>query len=77
MRGLRRVMSRRTKPSIDAEGVTLMRPVMYSCPVTGRRVQSLVDESDIIKWKRTLLLDCPICNRQHIVSVEDIEHIKD
>ena len=76
MRGLRRVMSRRTKPSIDAEGVTLMRPVMYSCPVTGRRVQSLVDESDIIKWKRTLLLDCPICNRSHIVSVEDIQYLK-
>ena len=64
----------RTKPWIDAEA-SLMRPVRYSCPFTGRRVQALVDESDIIKWK-TLLIDCSICNRPHIVSVEDIEHIK-
>ena len=42
-----------------------MRPVIYSCPITGRRVPALVDESDIIKWKRSLLLDCPKCNRPH------------
>ena len=53
-----------------------MRPVIYSCPITGRRVPALVDESDIIKWERTLLVDCPICNRPHIVRVEDMEHIK-
>jgi hypothetical protein len=45
-----------------------MRPILFQCPVTGFRVQALIPESEINPDTVCVPLDCPICNRPHLID---------
>jgi hypothetical protein len=52
-----------------------VRPVIFTCPRTGFSVQSLIAESVIVKNTIHIPVDCPICERQHILNLADIKNL--
>jgi hypothetical protein len=48
-----------------------MRPLVYRCPSTGRKVQALVADGVIGPDTVLVPLDCPMCNRPHLVDLAE------
>jgi predicted RNA-binding Zn-ribbon protein involved in translation (DUF1610 family) len=52
-----------------------MRPIVYKCPRTGFNVQALVAEDLIESNMAHILVDCPMCNRQHLINPADCSNL--
>ena len=49
----------------------------FACPMTGIKVQAKLPDDFMRPETRVVSLDCPICQRQHLVHVKDIERDKE
>jgi len=50
-----------------------MKPIIYTCPMTGHKVEALVDETMIDPKVSGVAVDCPICQRPHLVDPATFE----
>ncbi len=54
-----------------------MTTYLFNCPMTGLKVQAALPDDFIGPDTRVVSLDCPICRRQHLVHVKDVERDKE
>jgi hypothetical protein len=50
-----------------------MRSIIYKCPVTGTAVHARVPKDLIGPHTVSVPMDCPICNRPHLINPADCE----
>jgi len=45
-----------------------MRPLIFKCPVTGKSIQGLIPDAAIGPDTVWVPVDCPICQRPHLIN---------
>ena len=49
-----------------------VKPLIYICPMTGRRVQAMAPKDLIGPNTTHIPLFCPLCNRMHLVALDEL-----